>query len=446
MVTTTDWRRRLTAPTVGDVSWRSRATRSPRGRLDRERRLAGVVLGPGLGDPPDRLRRGGRRRGGAHHARRVGRRVVAGPAGRRMRPLDGHAVRRRGSRRRCSRGSRTCGCRGSRSWATPWRPASPTTTATRSSCATARNRHASSTVTSSPPASAGTGRRDRAGSRPTPRCSRSGTRSPRTSRTPPSECSMPTRASSSARWPTKAWPSSRPAGRPCRAIDRLVVVREIGGFARPWIWSPGRDEPQPDRVRRARCLSRSPTGTPTATPCSCIATTRRRTAWCRSISMTGPCRRSWNPAARSTAPGSGPTDSVWFRHQDGVRPPAWRDAATGEQVLHLADPPPAGRAWEAIWFDNPAGDRIQGWFLRPEGSRPVPHGRLGARRPQLPQHRRVRAASAGLRRRGLRRAPRELPRFDGIRTRVPPSPLRQRRLPGVRGHQRRARSRRSRRD
>ena len=33
---------------------------------------------------------------------------------------------------------------------------------------------------------------------------------------------------------------------------------------------------------------------------------------------------------------------------------------------------PAGRPFEAVWFANPSGDRIQGWLIRPDGEGPFP--------------------------------------------------------------------------
>ena len=46
----------------------------------------------------------------------------------------------------------------------------------------------------------------------------------------------------------------------------------------------------------------------------------------------------------------------------------------GEEVLRIPDVPrpPAGRPCEEVWFDNPHGDRIQGWLKRPEGAGPHP--------------------------------------------------------------------------
>ena len=152
---------------------------------------------------------------------------------------------------------------------------------------------------------------------------------------------------------------------------RLVVVREIGGFARPWIWSPGRDEPQPIECDAPGAFTLAdwyPNG-------DALLLHRDHEATHGLVRVDlGDGTLSTIVELGGTIDGAGvrPDGQVWYRHQDGVRPPAWRDADTGVQTLHLADPPPPGRAWEAIWFDNPAGDRIQGWFLRPEGSPPFP--------------------------------------------------------------------------
>lgn len=67
-----------------------------------------------------------------------------------------------------------------------------------------------------------------------------------------------------------------------------------------------------------------------------------------------------------------PDGEVWFRIQRGTHAPRIIDLAGAEVLSIGGESPPAGRPFEAVWFENPRGDRIQGWLIRPEGEGPFP--------------------------------------------------------------------------
>ena len=232
MVTSIDWRRRLTAPAIGGASWSSArpgrlaivSTESGTSQawawdLDLDERRQASAEGVGAEEvhmTPDGDRRG----------------LVARPAGRRTRALDGDAVRGWRSSALVPRRCRTCGCRGSPSRAIRSRPASPTTSRSSSSFATVRNRCASSIATPRPPALARTGPKGRAASRPTPRCSRSGTPSHRNIENPAIRV-VDARSGATIGEVADADMAVVAAGwSPVPGDDRLVVLREIGGVAR----------------------------------------------------------------------------------------------------------------------------------------------------------------------------------------------------------------------
>lgn len=153
--------------------------------------------------------------------------------------------------------------------------------------------------------------------------------------------------------------------------DRLVVLREVGGSIRPWIWSPRTGDPVAIEIDVPGAVTLAdwfPDG-------QSLLVHRDHEAT-HGLVRVGLADGTVTTVVESggTISGAGvrPDGDVWFRHEDGVRPPAWRDAATGAEVLHIADPPPEGRPWEPVWFENPVGQRIQGWFLRPEGDPPFP--------------------------------------------------------------------------
>lgn len=158
---------------------------------------------------------------------------------------------------------------------------------------------------------------------------------------------------------------------PVPGDERLVVLREVGGFVRPWMWSPRDGDPillhidMPGSVTLADWYPGA----------DALLLHRDHDATHGLLRLgleDGSIDVVVEPGGTIGGAGVRPDGSVWFRHEDGTRPPAWREAATRTQVLHLGDPPPAGRPWEPLWFENPAGQRIQGWFMRPDGEPPFP--------------------------------------------------------------------------
>lgn len=158
---------------------------------------------------------------------------------------------------------------------------------------------------------------------------------------------------------------------PVPGDDRLVVLREVGGFTRPWLWSP-----------RSGALGEIETDLPGALTLADWFPDARGLLLHRDHDATHELVRVDLERGRVTTvveaggtmgpAGVRPDGHVWYRHESGESPPAWRDAATGGLAFRLDDAPPAGRAWEAVWFENPVGQRIQGWFLKPDGEPPFP--------------------------------------------------------------------------
>lgn len=67
-----------------------------------------------------------------------------------------------------------------------------------------------------------------------------------------------------------------------------------------------------------------------------------------------------------------PDGTLWFRIESSVEPPSIRNL-DGEEVLTLGgDPPPPGRPFRAISFENPHGQTIHGFVVTPDGSGPFP--------------------------------------------------------------------------
>lgn len=158
---------------------------------------------------------------------------------------------------------------------------------------------------------------------------------------------------------------------PVPGDDRLVVHREVGGFARPWMWSPRSGEPTPIDV-----------GLPgTVTLVGWYPDADALLLHHDHDAVNGLLRCDLDggdptvvvePGGTIGDAGVRPEGTVWFQHESGEHAPAWRDALTASTVLELGDPPPAGRPWEPMWFEGPSGQAIQGWFMRPDGDPPYP--------------------------------------------------------------------------
>jgi len=167
------------------------------------------------------------------------------------------------------------------------------------------------------------------------------------------------------------WPV---AWSPIPGDDRLVIVRELGDRLRPWLWdvrSGALTElalDLPGDVARAWWY---PDGTALLLHHDHMA----RNSLHR-LDLADGTLREITPARGAIADaGVRPDGAVWLRAEDGIHPPAWRDPR-GTHVLALpGEAAPAGRPWEAVWFDGPAGtagQAIQAWLLRPDGDPPYP--------------------------------------------------------------------------
>ena len=198
---------------------------------------------------------------------------------------------------------------------------------------------------------------------------------------------------------------------PVPGDDRLVLLREIGGFSRPFLWAPRMGAPKeialdvPGTVTLADWY---PTGDALLT-----AITRRRTASCGS-GRTAAAHHGRRGGRHDQPRRVRPDGHVWFRHEDGVRPPTWREAPSGVEVLRIAEPPLRGVRGSRCGSTTRSASPSRRCSCDRTGAA-VPRRRVGARRPELPRHRCLRTPAPSLRRRRLRRHARELPRFDRLR-------------------------------
>lgn len=158
---------------------------------------------------------------------------------------------------------------------------------------------------------------------------------------------------------------------PVPGDDRLVLHREIDGFARPWIWSP-----------RIGDLTQVPVDLPGAVTLAgwypdgdallLLHDHEAVNGLVRLDLDRGELGVIVEPAGTIEDARVRPDGAVWYRHESGEHPPTWRDGATGATVLAIGEAAPAGRAWEPIRFPGASGQLVHGWFMRPDGAPPHP--------------------------------------------------------------------------
>jgi hypothetical protein len=67
-----------------------------------------------------------------------------------------------------------------------------------------------------------------------------------------------------------------------------------------------------------------------------------------------------------------PDGDVWFRLGSGEHAPVSLDTAGNEVLRAEGEPAPAGRPFHSWHFDNGEGDRVHGFYVKPDGEGPFP--------------------------------------------------------------------------
>jgi dipeptidyl aminopeptidase/acylaminoacyl peptidase len=74
-----------------------------------------------------------------------------------------------------------------------------------------------------------------------------------------------------------------------------------------------------------------------------------------------------------TAAGVRPDGSVWYRGHNGEHPARLLAVGSSAPLLEASGPSaPAGHPFETWWFENPGGQRVHGFLVRPAGDGPHP--------------------------------------------------------------------------
>lgn len=87
----------------------------------------------------------------------------------------------------------------------------------------------------------------------------------------------------------------------------------------------------------------------------------------------GRCTTLLTEPGSITAAAVRPDGAVWYRVHHGEHPARLLEAGSPDPLLEPEGPTaPRGRDFETWWFDNPAGQRVHGFLVRPEGDGPHP--------------------------------------------------------------------------
>ncbi len=167
--------------------------------------------------------------------------------------------------------------------------------------------------------------------------------------------------------------SLAPAGwSPLPGDQRLIVIREVDGIERPWRWDPAASILEPLAIEAPGALFLEG-WYPDGSALLLRQDNRARDALIRFDLLEGRSTVLVPPGGTITQASIRPEGDLWYRSEDGVRPPRILNAADDE-ILLIPDAPraPVGRPREEVWFDNPDGEAIQGWLTRPDGPGPHP--------------------------------------------------------------------------
>jgi dienelactone hydrolase len=155
---------------------------------------------------------------------------------------------------------------------------------------------------------------------------------------------------------------------PLPGDQRLAVVHEREGFARPAIWNPVTGERTDLRVEAegdVHVLDWWPDGTALL-----VVETREGRSRLLRLELTGEAAHVPHPAGTVRRARVRPDGDVWLEVASGSEPPRLL-SATGRTLLAVdGEPAPPGRPYRSRRVTNPAGDSVHGFLVTPAGEPP----------------------------------------------------------------------------
>ena len=223
---------------------------------------------------------------------------------------------------------------------------------------------------------------------------------------------------------------------PAPGARRLLFTQERTGIERPAVWDLDTRE-RVDLAMRGRGRARSIPQGWTPDGGRLLVHNDPGEGVDRLLSVdpaSGSSEEASGSRGRSTRRGSAPTASSGSGR---IRASSLRRSGTpaARTVLALPiDPPPSGTRSRWLSWSNPTGDVINGFITTPAGSGALPDDRVDPRGPRMAPHRSLGSRAPGVRRRGVRGPPGQLPGFHRPGQGVPGGTEGEHRVPGDRGH------------
>jgi dipeptidyl aminopeptidase/acylaminoacyl peptidase len=152
---------------------------------------------------------------------------------------------------------------------------------------------------------------------------------------------------------------------------RLAIAHEREGWIRPAVWNPTtgeRRDLQPGLPGLVDVWGWWPDGSALLA----VNIFEGRAKLYRMDPDTGAAELVLDPEGWVSEAAVRPDGSLWARTESGATPPAIRDGDGREILVPSGERAPEGRPYRSVAFENPAGDRIHGFVVTPEGPGPFP--------------------------------------------------------------------------
>jgi dipeptidyl aminopeptidase/acylaminoacyl peptidase len=158
---------------------------------------------------------------------------------------------------------------------------------------------------------------------------------------------------------------------PVAGDQRLAIVHEREGDDRPAIWNPATGDLQPLHPS-AEGVIEVHDWWPDGSALLLVNLREGRHRLLRFDLETEELTEIRTPQGVISRALVRPDGTVWYRHARGDRQPLILEEQENEVVVAQGERAPSGRPYTSWHFENPAGQRVHGFYVTPEGGGPHP--------------------------------------------------------------------------
>lgn len=159
---------------------------------------------------------------------------------------------------------------------------------------------------------------------------------------------------------------------PIPGDQRLAIRHELEGRERPGVWSPLTGERTNLEVDRPGSVEDVWDWWPDGSALLVSLTHEARDQLLRIDVGSGDVSEVEHPSGTVSGAAIRGDGEIWYRTSSGAEPSTVRSSAGPEVLSADGDRAPRGRPYEPWSFVNPAGERVHGFLVRPEGDGPFP--------------------------------------------------------------------------